>query len=94
MSDDDLCLHFQDSLANHQTECVNKECDCLRVLSNAAIRRAVALYLVWFERKKKHEQDCIILDWYKYANLCKGWQNWYMLPINATDVDPEDPIRK
>ncbi len=90
MSADDLCLHFQDSLAN-QTECGNKECGCLCLLSNAAIRPVVALYLVWFERMTKHEQNCILLDWYKYASSGKGLRHNYMLPYNAIGVDP-NPI--
>jgi hypothetical protein len=39
-------------------ECNNKECDCLQILSdNTICHAAVTLYLVWFERKTKHEQD-------------------------------------
>lgn len=48
--------------------------------------------MVWFERKTKHEQDCILLDWYKYANSGKGLHNWYLLPYNAIEVDNDDPI--
>jgi hypothetical protein len=74
MSDDELCLHFLDSLEK-RLACENKNCECLQILSNAEIRRAVALYLVWFERKTKHEQNCILLDWYKYASSGKGSQS-------------------
>ncbi len=70
-----LCLHFQDSLEIRREQYDNKECgDCLHlVLSNAAIRSVVTLYLVWFEKKTKYEQHCILLDyWNKAYALCDG----------------------
>lgn len=93
MMDGELCLHFQSSLEKH-TECGNKDCDYLQILSNNVICPVVALYLVWFERETKHEQDCILFDWYKCANFVKRWHNWYLLLYNAIDVDDEDPIMK
>jgi hypothetical protein len=52
---------------------------------------AVAQYLVWFERKSKHEQDSILLGWYQYADASPGKTNQYILPV-ADCIDEEDPI--
>jgi hypothetical protein len=67
MSDDELCLHFLDSLSKQTIQgCGNKGCNCMKIMENERIRLAVARYLAWFENKEKLEQDTILLEWYKY----------------------------
>jgi hypothetical protein len=50
--------------------------------------------LVWFERRNKHEQDCILLEWYKYATSGNWLQHRYRLPYDASGIDVESPVRK
>ena len=52
MSDDDLLLYFHGSLSSHN-DCGNKLCNCLDIVKNVVLCRAIARYLVWFERKSK-----------------------------------------
>ena len=66
ISDDDLFVYFCGSLSAHK-HCGNKLCNCLNITKIVPIRRVVAKYLVWFERKSKEDQDGILLEWYKFA---------------------------
>ena len=98
MNDDDLFFYFDNRLAG-QTDCKNKECNCLILLGDELPRKAVARYLVWFERKTKYDQDGIILEWFRYANAAvrsgtsrarqKGRTNYYHLPFDGNFVDDE-----
>ena len=52
--------------------CPNKKCDCLAILqSNQLARRSVAMYLSWFERQTKHEQDSIVFEWWRYVLILR-----------------------
>jgi len=82
MTADELCRHFQKSLEN-LTACGNQKCKCLDVLQCRQTCFLVANYLEWFERKPKLDQDCILVDWYKYAAAGGGKKNWYMLPFRG-----------
>jgi hypothetical protein len=42
------------------------------VLDDQVICTTVASYLVWFERKLKHEQDNILLQWMIYGRTPRG----------------------
>ena len=95
MSDDDLYHYFQSSLVN-LTACENVKCDCLRALNTPQTCSAVAHFLVWFERKSKFDQDCMLSDWYKYASTGGGKKNWYMLPFMAnhhTTTAEDDTVK-
>ncbi len=65
MNDDDLFFYFENRLAG-QTDCKNKECNCLILLGDELPRKAVARYLVWLERKTKNQS---------------GWDHIGMVPI-------------
>ncbi len=67
MSNDDLMVYYQNSLED-KTECPNPSCNCLEVLKSIDVRVPVAKYLAWFDRKSKYDQDCTIMDWYKYSH--------------------------
>ena len=90
MSDDDLFVYYQNSL-EEKTSCPNPSCNCLEVLNSIDVRVPVAKYLVWFERKSKYEQDCTIMDWYKYSHATSARSNMYILPY-AAETDSMDPI--
>ena len=47
--------------------CASMECECLSILGDDNVSKAVALYLVWFGKTSKHEQDLILMEWYCYA---------------------------
>ncbi len=95
ISDDDLFLYFNNCLAG-ENECKNKDCNCLMLLADELPRKAVAQYLVWFERKMKYDQDGIILEGFKYSNMAvragisqaqrKGRVNYYHLPYNGNFI--------
>jgi hypothetical protein len=60
---------------------------CLKTLKeDDRVCTVVAKYLAGFERKDKHEQDSIILDWYWFAEAIRYGrrQVWYCLPYNRT----------
>ena len=96
LNDDDLFIYFKNRLAG-ETECKNANCDCLIVLADEVPHKAVARYLVWFERKAKYDQDGIVLEWFRYANVAvrtgtargrrKGRANYYHLPYNGSFID-------
>ena len=69
-SDKDLYAHFEKRF-EEGIGCKNKTCDCLLILADVFAHKAVAHYLVWFERKSKHKHDCIVLEWYKYYTSWK-----------------------
>ena len=85
MKQDELCQYFQTHL--EKIECSNKKCNCLHVLKTVQVRRLVAEYIVWFERKRKYDQDSILLDWYRYAHSGKGHTKLFMLPFNSVTED-------
>ena len=62
--------------------------------SDLNIWECVAKYLVQFERKNKYDQDCIILEWYKYAIATRtGKYLWFCLPFDATWTINIDCVR-
>ena len=71
-SDKDLYAHFEKRF-EEGIGCKNKTCDCLLILADVFAHKAVAHYLVWFERKSKHEQDCIVLSGTNIILLGKGY---------------------
>ena len=60
MSNLDLLNYYETKLG------LGKRCschgDCLHILDDQVICTTVVSYLIWFERKLKHEQDNIILQ--------------------------------
>jgi len=52
----------------------------------------VARFLVWYERKSKFDQDCMLTDWYKYASAGSGKTNFYMLPFRANHATTAEDI--
>ncbi len=48
---------------------------CLLILADEFARKAVACYLVMFERKSKYDQDSIILEWFRYSTLAERGGN-------------------
>ena len=90
MSDNDLFVYYQNSL-EERTNCPNQNCNCLEVLKSIDVRVPVAKYLAWFDRKSKYEQDCTIMDWYKYSHAKTGRTKMYCLPY-ASETDTMDPI--
>ena len=85
MADGPLCQYFQTHLEK-TTDCSNKGCSCLHTLQMAQTQLLVAKYLVWFDRKRKYDQDSILLDWYRYAHSDKGHLKLFMLPFNSVDT--------
>ena len=53
---DSLCQYYQRSLEK-RTKCGNISCCFLQVLKDADTHLLVEKYLVWFEKKSKHDQD-------------------------------------
>ena len=41
------------------------------ILADKFARKAVACYLVMFERKSKYDQDSIIVEWFRYSTLAE-----------------------
>ena len=70
MSDLDLLNYYETKLGSGKS--CSCQGDCLRILDDQVIRTTVASYLVWFERKSKHEQDTIILQWMIYGRTPGG----------------------
>ena len=85
-SDDELKSYFQKILAV-STDCGNKCCGCLHILSQPAIQSVVANHLVEFERKSKNEQDSALLEWYKYASANRGKRIEFLLPYRVDKVE-------
>jgi hypothetical protein len=86
MSDDELCCYFQRSLADLDACGLNK-CTCLDVLKNSQCCALIAKYLVWFERKRKEDQDGLLVDWYKYASSAGGGKtHMYVLPYKIDSI--------
>ena len=102
LSDDDLFLYFFNRLAG-ETECKNTDCDCLLILEDELARKAVARYLVSFERKTKYEQDSTVLEWYRYTTSAerggntrgpkKGRTNYYHLPYDGNFIDDDNSLQ-
>jgi hypothetical protein len=70
MHDNELYTYFLNRLSG--MSCPNKKCDCLAILqSNEHARRSVAMYLSWFERRTKHEQDSIVFEWWRYVLILR-----------------------
>jgi hypothetical protein len=53
------------------TQCPNKRCTCLAILSDASARASVAKYLTWFKRRNKYKQDSIVFEWFRYSSFLK-----------------------
>ncbi len=53
------------------TQCPNKQCTCLAILSDASAPASIAKYLTWFKRRNKHEQDSIVFEWFRYSSFLK-----------------------
>ena len=70
MDDNELYTYFLKRLLG--ISCPNKKCDCLAILqSNQLARRSVVMYLSWFERRTKHEQDSIVFEWWRYVLILR-----------------------
>jgi hypothetical protein len=73
------------------------ECNCLLLLIDEILHKAVACDIVWFEQKTKYNEECIPLEWYKYSNAVvragntraqrKGRTNSYHLPYDRNFID-------
>ena len=50
-------------------KCPNRGCNCLAILSDGGVSASVVMYLCWFNRKTKYEQDTLIFEWFKYAGM-------------------------
>ncbi len=103
MSDADLCKYFNSELHKKgSSDCGNRDCNCLKILSNGQVRSAVSRYLSWFWRRpSRYERDMILFEWYKYSSFvkksgqgCLRFHN-YCLPYmdNGTEPVPET-VRK
>jgi hypothetical protein len=64
-------LHYFETKLGPELFC-SCQGNCLRILGDKAICTAVSSYLVWFERKSKHEQDTVIFQWMIYGNAPGG----------------------
>ncbi len=96
-SDDELYVEFDnylESISNEDT-CYSQTkgtCTCLHILRQPHLRAAVAKYKMSLAKKSKHEIDCIIFEWYRYAKACAGEKSgrhkpyWYMIPFDGTDA--------
>jgi hypothetical protein len=73
MSDADLCQYFISKLQKKEaSDCGNRDCHCLKILSNGQVRLAVSRYLSWFWRRPlKYERDIILFEWYNYSSFVK-----------------------
>ena len=69
MSDAELCQFFNSELQKTEaSNCGNRNCDCLAILTNGQVRSAVSRYLSWFWRRpSKYDRDMIVFEWYKYS---------------------------
>ena len=93
MTDDELFMSLVEGITRLPS-CGNKTCDCLNILSDLNVRECVAKYLVQFERKNKYDQDCIILEWYKYAIATRtGKYLWFCLPFDVSWTINIDCVR-
>ncbi len=59
-NDADLFIYFDNHLTG-QTDCKNKDCNCLILLTDKLPCKAVARYLVWFKRKTKGGITAVIM---------------------------------
>ena len=96
MSDADLCKYFSSELQKKgASDCENRKCFCLDILSDGQVRSAVARYLSWFWRRpSKYKRDMIIFEWYKYSSFVKkdrqgrlSYHN-YRLPYMDDGTEP------
>ena len=70
MDDNELYTYFLNRLS--EMSCPNRKCQCLAILqSNEHVRMSVAMYLSWFERRTKHEQDSIVFEWWRYVLILR-----------------------
>jgi hypothetical protein len=88
MTDDELFMYFEELLeAQAKVSCRNTSCRCHKILNkDDRVRAVVAKYLAGNKKNSKHEQDSIILDWYRFAEAMRYGrrQVWYCLPYNKT----------
>ena len=65
MSDDKLFNYFGKHLQvkEREMECGNKNCIYFDIFLSSSVGKAVAKYLVWFERTNKYELDSMVMDW-------------------------------
>jgi hypothetical protein len=73
MSHADLCKYFNSELQKKgSSDCGNRDCDCLTILSNGQVRSAISRYLSWFWwQPSKYKLDMILFEWYKYSSFVK-----------------------
>ena len=63
-----------------------------RILSDGGIHASVVMYLCWFNRKTKYEQDTLVFEWFKYAGMKRTKKVYlFRLPYidDGTNVVPE-----
>ena len=53
LNDTDLYTYFLNQL--ERMSCPNRSCGCLTIVQDSNARSAIAKYLTWFERQRKHE---------------------------------------
>ncbi len=92
MNDDELFDYFFARLQGNEMPmaCASMECECLSILGDDQVSKAVASYLVWFEKKSKHEQDLILMEWYRYARnigVLANKTNCYQVHIDGDLVN-------
>jgi hypothetical protein len=96
MTDNQLFLYFDEFLeVQANMSCRNIKCSCLKILKDDdRVWALVSKYLAGFERKNKHEQDIVILDWYQFAEAMRYGrrQVWYCLPYNGTWCDDMEDV--
>ena len=76
----EYCIDFLQERALLQPDCIDtgnrrpKQCSCLSVFaqedetSDSPYTRAVARYMVYFRKKKKHEQQLLMIQWINSPN--------------------------
>jgi hypothetical protein len=92
MNDDELFEYFFARLQGNEMPmaCASMDCECLSILEDDQVSKAVASYLVWFEKKSKHEQDLILMEWYRYARnigVVDNKTNYYQVPFDGELVN-------
>ena len=70
LNDADLYTYFLNRL--ERMSCPNRSCGCLAIVDDSNAQSAIAKYLCWFERQRKHEQDSIVFEWMRYVLILKA----------------------
>ena len=76
----------------------NKKCECLTIFAEEddadeyPLTRAVARFMVYFGKKKKSEQQMLVIEWIKYGAAAADARDPtpYLLPVLVDDDDVDD----